>query len=155
MNDVLKLAQSVVVAFAPAISGTVAKPDDWYKGLNKSPLNPPGWVFAPVWTALYALIGIAHNQYSKTETTVDKTNGEAIYALQLLLNATWSLAFFKEKSPRLALVNIVLLLISIVATMAAFGRVSKRSAWLLTPYLLWVCFATYLNAEICRLNPEA
>lgn len=155
MNEALKLAQSVVVAFAPAISGTVAKPDEWYRGLNKPPLNPPNWVFAPVWTALYALIGIAHNKYSRTETAVDKTAGEAIYSLQLLLNATWSLAFFKEKSPRLALVNILLLLAAIVATMVAFHRVSRSAASLLTPYLLWVCFAAYLNAEICRRNPEA
>ncbi len=142
----------LAAAFTPAASGAVAQPDDWYRQLDKPSLNPPNWVFPVVWTALYASMGLAHYDYTTAETSVNKSTGHGLHALQLLLNATWSPVFFARRSPRLALVNIVCLALTIMLTMRAFARVSKRAAWLLLPYLCWVGFATYLNGGIVRLN---
>jgi tryptophan-rich sensory protein len=97
-------------------------------------------------------MGLAHYKYSTTETSQDKSAGQRWYALQLLLNGTWSLIFFRQRAPRTALVNLVLLIGAIAGTMAQFGRVSKTSSRLLLPYFLWCCFAAYLNFEICRRN---
>ncbi len=149
------LAKCMGLAFLPALSGFVTRPDASYLALQKPPFNPPSWVFAPVWTTLYAMMGWAHFEYSKTPSRFDKSVGNRLQVMQLLLNGTWSLAFFGLKSPKLALFNIVLMLIAILATMRAFSLVSKRAMWLFVPYLMWVWFATYLNAGIVVLNPEA
>lgn len=154
MNKPLLFAGCLAAAFLPSLSGMVARPDEWYQSLAKPALNPPPQVFPIVWTTLYAMMGVAHYKYTTAETGHDKSAGHRWYALQLLLNGTWSLVFFRAQAPRAAFVNIILLLVSIVATIAQFRRVSKTSGRLLLPYLMWVCFATYLNFEICRLNNE-
>lgn len=126
---------------------------DWYVTLNKPSFNPPNWVFGPVWTVLYILMGIAagvvwgkgfHHIWVKT----------ALYhfGFQLLLNASWSIVFFGLKSPLAALIIITALLIMILLTMKWFNIVSKKAAMLLVPYLLWVAFATVLNFKIWQLN---
>ncbi len=155
MKDWKLLAKCVGLAFLPSLSGAVTRPDATYFALNKPPLNPPPWVFAPVWATLYALMGWAHYEYLKTPSRFDKSVGTRLQVAQLVLNGTWSLAFFGLKSPKLALFNIVLMLVAIVATMRAFSLVSKRAMWLMLPYLLWVSFATYLNAAIVVLNRDA
>jgi len=155
MKNLKLLIGCLMLAFTPALSGMAVRPDEWYNSLQKSALNPPGWVFAPVWTVLYATLGIAHYRYCVAETATDKSAGNLVYALQLLLNGTWSLVFFSQRAPRLAFLNIVLLAIAIVVTMVKFRRVSKSAAWLLLPYLVWVGFASYLNFEICRLNENS
>lgn len=152
MRSVAALLGAVGLAFLPSLSSLVAQPDDWYRGLRKPSLNPPPWVFGPVWTVLYILMGVAQYQYATTNSLRDRRAGYALYSLQLLLNGTWSLAFFRRRSPRLALLNIGLLWLSIAATIVQFNRVSRKAAWLLMPYLVWVSFATFLNLEICRLN---
>lgn len=152
MNDSAALARSLATAFIPALSGAAAKPDAWYQSLKKPPLNPPAWVFGPVWTSLYTLMGIAHHRFAAEAIGDEKTRGDVLYTAQLLLNGTWSLVFFRGRSPFWAFVNIVLLLGAIVATINEFRKVSKTAAMLMIPYLLWVAFAAYLNFEICRRN---
>lgn len=147
------LASSLGLAYTPALSVFVAQPDAWYEGLTKPPLKPPNWVFGPVWTALYGMMGVAHYLYREADAP-DKTPGQLLYLLQLLLNGLWSILFFRHRAPRLALINIIFLLLAIALTICAFRRVSRPAALLLVPYLIWVSFATYLNAGICFLNQE-
>ena len=142
----------LALAFLPSLSGLVAKPDEWYRGLEKPKLNPPSWIFAPVWTTLYLMMGVAHYLYATAQSSDEKRAGHALYAGQLLLNGTWSLVFFGAKAPGAALTNIAALWVMILFTMREFHRKSPRAAKLLIPYLLWVSFATYLNLEIYRRN---
>lgn len=123
---------------APSIS-------TWYAGLVKPALNPPAWVFAPVWTTLFALMGIAlWLAWSRRNIR--------IFAVQLALNVLWSFLFFGQHRPGWALIDIVLLLAAIIWTMVAFSKTSKAAAWFLAPYLLWVSFASYLNYALWALN---
>lgn len=153
MKNLKLLALCIGAAYVPSLAAFVTDP--LFYGALKQPWgSPPPWVFGPVWMILYAMIGWAHFEYSKETSGYDKTNGQRLYVAQLVLNATWSLAFFGLRDPKLALLNIVLLWVAIVATMIVFGRVSKRAPWLMLPYLLWVSFATYLNAGIVALNSQ-
>ncbi|MBI4120104.1 MAG: tryptophan-rich sensory protein [Parcubacteria group bacterium] len=134
---------------------------DWYAGLVKPALNPPAWMFGPVWTTLYALMGISlflvWKQHSNILQNVRMLRmrkvGIAAFFVQLSLNAIWSIIFFGLKSPGWALVDIVALWLAIVWTLVTFGKISKMAAWLLVPYILWVSFAVYLNYSILVLNP--
>lgn len=125
----------------------------WYATLAKPSFSPPNWVFGPVWTTLYALMGISAYMIWKTgwhKKEVKKAL--CVFAIQLLLNATWSIVFFGMKNPGLALINIALLWAGIVASILLFSRVSRNAALLLSPYLLWVSFASVLNFYIWMLN---
>lgn len=153
MKNLKLLVLCVGAAFLPSLSAFVTNPS-FYAELNRPLGSPPPWVFAPVWTTLYAMIGWAHFEYSKESSGHEKSSGHRLQIAQLILNATWSLAFFGLRNPKLALLNIVLLWFAIFFTMRAFGKVSKRAQWLMLPYLLWVSFATYLNAGIVALNPQ-
>lgn len=126
---------------------------DWYPTLNKPSFNPPNWIFAPVWTVLYIMMGVAagivwakgfHHIWVKT----------ALYhfGFQLLFNALWSIMFFGFKNPFWALLTILSLLILLLATIKWFKVVSKTAAYLLIPYFLWVCFAALLNYKIWEMN---
>lgn len=132
---------------------TQSSVNDWYLTLEKPSFNPPNWIFAPVWTLLYILMGIAaglvwakglHHLWVKT----------ALYhfGFQLLLNGAWSIVFFGLKNPFWALIVILSLLILLALTIRWFKVVSKLAAYLLIPYFLWVCFATLLNYKIWELN---
>ncbi len=126
----------------------------WYAQLNQPALNPPSWVFSPVWVSLYTLMGIAAALVWKAgwqQSGVRVALG--LFAVQLALNAAWSLLFFGLRNPLFGLIDIIFMLAAIVATVIAFARVSRPAALLLLPYLLWVSFATYLNAAIWLLNP--
>lgn len=121
----------------------------WYAMLPKPALNPPSWIFGPVWITLYALMGVAAYlvwQKGWNKKRVRKALG--VFALQLALNVLWTPVFFGLRSPGLALVVILLLCISIIWTITLFYRESKRAAYILFPYALWVGFATYLNIAI-------
>lgn len=138
----------------------------WYDGLVKPAWNPPSWVFGPVWTVLYVLMGIASylvwtssqkavaGQSPKATHRKRVRGALAIFGVQLLLNATWSGLFFGLKHPGWAFAEIIVLWLAIVATIAAFAKISKPAAWLLAPYILWVSFAGYLNYTIWQLNPN-
>ena len=138
-----------------ALSGfaTQSSVDTWYPELAKPDFTPPNWLFAPVWTLLYILMGIAaglvwarglHHIWVKT----------ALYyfGFQLLINGSWSLVFFGLQIPPVAMGVIIVLAVLIVLTIRSFRVVSKPAAWLMVPYLLWVLFASMLNLRIVQLN---
>ena len=150
--------------YAIAIVGTVAigslsglatanSIDTWYATLEKPFFNPPNWIFGPVWTLLYILMGVAAGLvWSSTAEATVKRRALAAYILQLGLNALWSILFFGLRSPQLALTEIVLLWIAIVWCMRLFEPIQRTAAYLLVPYLLWVSFASVLNGAILWLN---
>ena len=157
-HDFLRLAACILVCQAAGAIGsgfTVTSLDSWYASLAKPSFNPPGWVFGPVWTTLYTLMGIAAWLVWRRGdlSSPPVRNALFIFAAQLALNTLWSAFFFGLKSPLLALVDIVALMAAILATITAFKPVSPAAAWLMTPYLAWVAFAAILNAAIWRLNP--
>lgn len=137
----------------PAISG-------WYANLLKPEFNPPNWIFGPVWTTLYLLMGISLFRIWQKETrsekktkSLDKKSALWVFSIQLLLNTGWSLIFFGLKNPMLAFFEIVIMWIFILLTIIKFNKIDKIAAILLVPYLLWVSFATVLNYFIWQLNP--
>jgi len=126
----------------------------WYAGLRKPGLAPPNWVFAPVWTILYLLMGISFFfilNVGPERRQVRKP--VVIFGVQLGLNILWSYLFFGMQSPLLGLIGIVALWMMIVLTIVSFFKVSKLAAMLLVPYLIWVSFASYLNYALLILNP--
>jgi len=139
---------------APAIPG-------WYAGLQKPVFSPPAWIFGPVWSVLYILMGIAFYLVWTRETAeeigepeIKKTKIRAIWLffIQLVLNILWSIVFFGLKSPFWAFVEIIALCLAIAATTVYFRRISKKAARLFLPYFLWVSFAAVLNFAVCLLN---
>jgi tryptophan-rich sensory protein len=127
--------------------------EGWYTEIEKPSFDPPNTVFGPVWTVLYVLMGFAAGLVWSNGTDDPKVRSAlALYGVQLLLNVLWSLLFFGLKSPGSALVDITLLLVTIVLCMRAFYPIDRWSAYLLIPYLLWVTFASILNASIWVLN---
>jgi tryptophan-rich sensory protein len=114
---------------------------------------PPGWAFGVAWSLLYVLIGIAVAMIWAAAPSRARSAGLALFAVQLLLNFSWSPLFFGLHQIVPALVILVAILALSVATTAAFARVRPAAAWLMAPYLAWLCFATFLNFEIWRLNP--
>ena len=155
-RKILKIVITVIVCLTIGFLSsfiTQSSVNDWYPALNKPSFNPPNWLFAPVWSALYLMMGVAagvvwgkgfHHIWVKT----------ALYhfGFQLLLNALWSMIFFGLKNILAALFVIIALLIAIIFTIRWFNVVSKKAALLMIPYLLWVCFATLLNYKIWELN---
>lgn len=132
---------------------TAAAIEDWYTGIVRPALNPPAWVFGPVWTTLYALMGIAaFLVWKKGWNHKGIKVALGIFIFQLVLNTLWSIIFFGFHSPEGAFVEIILLWLAILTTIIAFAKVSKPAAWLLLPYILWVSFAMYLNYMIYVLN---
>jgi tryptophan-rich sensory protein len=138
------------------ISGIVTRDsvDTWYVNLAKPVFNPPNWIFAPMWTILYILMGIAAGLvWDKIETQKETVRKGLIYfAIQLALNALWSILFFGLHNPMLALIEIVLLWLMIYETFVQFNKVNKIAGYLFIPYILWVTFALVLNASIWWLN---
>lgn len=123
---------------------------DWYPTLEKSPLNPPNWVFGPVWTTLYLLMGISLFSIL-SQKHLDK-KAISIFLLQLILNTTWSIVFFGMKNPPLAVVVIFALIIAVFINIKWFLKIDRLAGYLLIPYLLWISFASYLNLMIAMLN---
>lgn len=126
----------------------------WYAGLRKPDFAPPNWVFGPVWTTLYLLMGIS--LFTVWNAGFDKATvrrSVAAFSVQLVLNILWSYLFFGLRSPLLGLVGIIAMWIAIASTIVFFQKVSKTAAFLFIPYLLWVSFAGYLNYLLLMLNP--
>jgi benzodiazapine receptor len=143
----------LAVTFAAAWIGSRFQPGDWYGGLVKPGLTPPGWVFGLVWTLLYAMMAVAAWLVWRRHGLTDAIAPLGFFLGQLALNALWSYVFFGLQHPGLALVDIVGLWLAILATLIAFRRFYPPAGLLLLPYLLWVSFATYLNFQFWRLNP--
>ncbi|MBI5135475.1 tryptophan-rich sensory protein [Candidatus Uhrbacteria bacterium] len=158
-----KLIISIGVSELAGIIGSVFTTPSitgWYAALMKPALNPPAWVFGPVWITLYALIGGAFffvwNQHTNKLEYIGMLRWRKIsitvFFVQLILNSLWSIIFFGLRSPGGALIEIVFLWVAILATIIFFYNISKPAALLLVPYILWVSFAMYLNSAIWVLN---
>jgi benzodiazapine receptor len=119
----------------------------------RPPGNPPNWLFAPVWTALYVMIGTgAWLIWWRAPQGRRQRGALQLWGWQLLLNAAWSPAFFVLRSPSAGLLVIVPLVVLITLTVASFARLHRGAALLMVPYLCWTCYATYLNAGFWWLN---
>lgn len=125
----------------------------WYADLNRPPGTPPNWVFGPVWTALYAMMGTAFAlAWHRGDPGPDKKSALTWFGIQLVLNLVWTPAFFGLHQMLVALVIILALLVAIVITIRKFRPISQPAAWLLVPYAFWVSYATWLNAGYWWLN---
>lgn len=130
---------------------TVASIPTWYATLTKPSFSPPGFVFGPVWTILYALMGISLYLVWVSKA-ISKSYAIKLFFVQLILNAVWSIIFFGLRSPGLAFIEIIALWVAIALTIKAFQHISKAASYLLYPYLAWVSFASILNFAIWILN---
>ncbi|MFV0442135.1 MAG: TspO/MBR family protein [Planctomycetaceae bacterium] len=131
---------------------TTPEIDGWYRTVVKPEWNPPNWVFGPVWTTLFVLMGISAWLVWKPAGFKESKTPLSLFAVQLILNVAWSWIFFGMHQIGWAVVEIVILWLVILATTVAFFRRSKPAGWLLVPYLVWVTFASVLNFTIWRLN---
>lgn len=122
----------------------------WYVTLNKPEFSPPNWIFGPVWTILYILMGVS--LYLVWTSKKKSKFALKLFLAQLLLNTLWSIIFFGMRNPTLALVEVVILWVMILLTILEFRKISKCAAYLLFSYLAWVSFATILNLFIVLLN---
>lgn len=156
MNNILKLIISLAIPLAiGATSGffTVSGVESWFQTINKPTWNPPNWIFGPVWTTLYVMMGIAFFIIWKSEIRSElKKSAIVLFAVQLVLNFFWSFIFFNQHEIGWALVEIIIMWFFILFTIFAFGNISKTAAWLMVPYISWVSFATILNYTIWQLN---
>lgn len=152
----LKLLAAIVICNLAGIIGslvTTTGEGSWYAAIEKPPFNPPGFVFGPVWTTLYILMGISLYLIWMEGTGRREVRLALIFfSTQLVLNALWTFLFFGLQSPFLGLVEIIILWLFIVATIVAFYRFNKTAAFLMVPYLAWVTFAAFLTYSIWILN---
>ena len=167
MRSTLVLILFFLICFGVAAFGGQFVPGEWYAGLEKPAWNPPSWVFAPVWTVLYALMAVAGWLAWRAEEPSGASGvagaaprrggslrGAALgfFALQLALNGAWSWLFFGLHRPGIALAEIVALWMAILVTIVLFWRLRPLAGALLLPYLAWVAFAAALNAALWRMN---
>jgi len=133
---------------------TYPKIATWYAGLAKPAFTPPNWVFGPVWTVLFLLMGAAaFLVWQKRGSAKGAIGALWVFAAQFVLNILWSFAFFGLESPLYGLITIVVLYAAVLATIAKFWKVDRNSALLLVPYLAWITVATALNYYLMALNP--
>ncbi|MBN2517805.1 MAG: tryptophan-rich sensory protein [Candidatus Altiarchaeota archaeon] len=156
LNKAGKLIVAILVSEMAGIIGSVfttpAIPT-WYATLEKPFFNPPSWVFAPVWTTLFVLMGIAaYLVWEKGFEKKEVRKALSIFGVQLVLNTMWSILFFGAQSPLLAFIEIIILWFAILLTIVKFWRISKNAGLLLIPYIAWVSFASVLNLSIWLLN---
>ena len=150
--SILVLVAFVGACFLAAATGAVFPAGDWYERLAKPSWRPPNWLFAPVWTVIYLTIAVSGWLVWRKYGFAGAALPLAIYLLQLVLNAAWTPIFFGLRRPDLAFFEILMLWLSIVATIATFRSLNAAAAWLLLPYLAWVTFAATLNFTVWRLN---
>ena len=147
------VAICLVVGYLSSIT-TQSSINTWYPTLIKPSFNPPNWLFAPVWTLLFIMMGIAAgmiwNQLENQRKLVKKAL--LFFTVQLLLNALWSYLFFGLNNVLLALIEVILLWLVIYETFHIFKKIDKKAAYLFIPYLIWVAFAAVLNGSIYYLN---
>lgn len=156
MNKVTKFLLAVVgceVVGILAIPFTRAAIPTWYATLEKPFFSPPNWIFGPIWTLLYFLMGISlYLIWQAKGTKITKQTALTYFGIQLFLNFLWSPLFFGLHATIFALIDILVLIYFVVRTILAFGKISKTAAGLLIPYLLWISFATLLTIAIVFLN---
>ncbi len=178
-QKIIKLVISILICEGAGIIGsffTAPAIKTWYVSLEKPFFSPPNWIFAPVWTVLFLLMGISlylvwvknwrvetpENESAKKawnpiseklwSGTWREENAVAIFVLQLVLNILWSVIFFGLKLPSIASAEILMLWVAILYTIVNFYRISKSASFLLLPYILWVTFAAVLNLSVWLLN---
>ena len=156
MKKILKLIISIAICQVAGLIGsifTMPQIENWYSDLSKPWFNPPNWIFGPVWTLLFLLMGIAlFLVWSEAGDNRKKIKAVSVFSIQLLLNILWSVLFFGLNSPLSSFVEIIFLWVFILITLVYFYRVSKTAGLLLLPYLFWVSFASALNFFIWKLN---
>ncbi len=161
-RDSLRLGISIAAPLIASVIGSIFTSESvstWYQTIEKPSFSPPNWLFGPVWTTLYVMMGISlFLIWRATSTTFlkDRQNRKIAafiaFGSQLILNVLWSFIFFGLRSPQLAFAEIVILLISIVVTIVIFYKISRLAAVLMMPYAAWVTFASFLNLQIWLLN---
>ena len=152
-NKFLSFTLFFVITYSASFIGgmaTISFKEPWYSQLVKSSFNPPDWIFAPVWTTLYLTMTLAiwffwHSKKRDMNTIY-------IYFIHILFNTTWSVVFFVFHNILLALINLTILLCLIIILILRFKRVNYVSAYLMIPYLLWSCYALFLNFNLYLLN---
>src|SRR5664279_227089 len=151
----MKLLYSLILTLGVgAIAGfaTASNIGGWYASLSKPAFNPPNWIFGPVWTLLYILMGIALYLIWKQLPSLYRSYSLWLFFIQLFLNFIWSFLFFYFHNIGLALMDIAVLWLFILQTIFFFSRLNKKAAWLLVPYICWVSFAFILTGAIYRLS---
>ena len=153
---IFKLAVSILVCQGAGIIGsffTLPAISTWYTTLLKPSFNPPNWIFAPVWTLLFLLMGISlYLIWNRGLRDKETKKAIFIFGVQLILNMIWSVLFFGLQSPLYAFIEIIILWFAILLTIISFYKIFKAAAYLLLPYILWVTFASALNFSILILN---
>lgn len=156
IRDLLVLAGFIALSEGVGIIGSLATSPaipTWYAALIRPELAPPNWLFAPVWTVLFFLMGFAaFLVWRKGFVRSDVKMALALFVFQLILNTVWSVIFFGFQNLGVAFMEILFLWCAIVATMVAFVKISRTAMLLLVPYILWVSFAVYLNYLFWMLN---
>ena len=148
----LPLVGFFAACFLAAAPSAFFRPGEWYELLKKPAWRPPNRLFAPVWTVLYVMIAVSGWLAWREIGLVGAALPLAVYALQLILNALWTPLFFGLHRPDLGFFDIILVWLSIIATIVLFWPIQIAAALLLVPYLVWVTFATALNLAVWRLN---
>lgn len=152
----MKLFISILIpVLVGVVSGFFTQPgvEGWYAVANKPSFNPSNWIFAPVWTTLYILMGIALFLVWKSDAEKNiKQTAIILFGVQLALNFLWSILFFTMHQPGWALAEVIMLWLMILLTIIWFGKINSAAAWLLVPYICWVSFASVLNYSIWQLN---
>lgn len=148
---------AIIISFIPGIIGVFFTPHGasnvWYNALSKSVLTPAGWVFSVAWTILYILLGVAlFLVIDNKNTRIDKSRAYWLFFWQMVLNALWSIVFFGWHMSALALLVLVMLIFVSVIMARVFHSINRTAGYLVWPYIIWMCFATYLNATIMVLN---
>jgi translocator protein len=155
MNNIAKLMIAVIIPVAVGgLSGyfTASGVGGWYATLQKPWFNPPNWIFGPVWTALYAMMGVALYLVWKQPPGPARNSAITWFAVQLTVNFFWSFIFFYLHQPGWAFAEIVVMWVLILVTIFQFAKLSTAAAWLLVPYISWVSFAAVLNFTLWRMN---
>jgi len=154
VKNVLRFITSILVCQAAGFIGsffTTPAIPGWYANLQRPTFTPPSWLFAPVWTILFVLMGISLYLVWRKDAK-SRAGAMVIFGIQLALNVGWSALFFGLRSPFLGFLEIIALWTAIAVTIVKFSRISRTAAWLLVPYIAWVSFAAVLNFAVWRLN---
>lgn len=152
--DYKKLTISIAIPLIAALIGSIftnSSVGSWFKTITKPWFSPPDWLFGPVWTILFILMGISLYLVWNTKSS-KKINAISVFGIQLALNIAWSGLFFGMQEPAYAFIEIIILWVAIAANILYFRVISKTAAYLLLPYILWVTFAVFLNYNIMILN---
>lgn len=152
MKRIAQILFFIALAFLPAPGAVFVKTEGWYQALNKPVWNPPAWIFGPVWTGLYLMIGLAGYFAWTRGCRANRPAVFVVYGMQLFVNALWSPLFFGLHRIGWALTALVLLWFLVLLCIGLFSQRSLLAAWLLAPYFLWISFAGALNVAIMAIN---